>query len=107
MTIRISAYAVAVLFVANTAQAHVSVRPRESKAGATETYTVRVPTEGKVVTISVELEIPQGVTVDSVAPADGVKSEMRRDAGRVVAITWTVTIDPGQNRELVFVARNP
>ena len=24
-----------------------------------------------------------------------------------MSITWTVTIDPGQNRELVFVAKNP
>lgn len=96
-----------ILLVATAAQAHVSVRPRESKAGATEMYTVRVPTEGKVATTSVELEIPAGVTVTSVDPADGVKSEMKRDGGRVVSITWTVTIDPGQNRELVFTAKNP
>ncbi len=32
-------------------------------AGATEKYIVRVPTEGKVTTKSVELEVPEGVTV--------------------------------------------
>lgn len=94
-------------FFATAAEAHVSVRLRESKAGATEKYTVRAPTEGKVATTSVELEIPQGVTVQSVEPADGAKSEMKREGGRVVSITWTVTIDPAQNRELVFVAKNP
>ena len=104
---RVIAYTVSALLVATAAQAHVSVRPRESKAGATEKYIVRVPTEGKVATTSVEVEIPQGVTVNSVEPADGVKSEMKREGGRVVSITWTVTIDPGQNRELVFVAKNP
>ncbi len=104
---RLIAYTASAILVATVAQAHVSVRPRESKAGATETHTVRVPTEGKVPTTSVEVENPQGVTVDSVAPADGVKSEMKREGGRVVSITWTVTIDPGQNRELVFVAKNP
>lgn len=95
------------LLVAVAAEAHVSVRPRESKAGATEKYTVRVPTEGKVATTSVEVEIPQGVTVSSVEPADGVRFDMKRDGGRVVSIVWTVTIDPGQNRELVFIAKNP
>ena len=32
------------------AQAHVSITPRQSTAGATEKYTVRIPTEGKVTT---------------------------------------------------------
>ena len=104
---RVIAYTVSALLVATAAQAHVSVRPRESKAGATEQYIVRVPTEGKVATTSVEIEIPQGVTVNSVEPADGVKSEMKREGGRVVSIRWTVTIDPGQNRELAFVGKNP
>ena len=41
----VAAFAVLVPVVAH---AHVSVWPRESSAGATERYTVRVPTEGKV-----------------------------------------------------------
>ena len=104
---RVIAYTASALLVATAAQAHVGVRPRESKLGATENYIVRVPTEGKVATTSVELEIPQGVTVDSVAPADGVKSEMKRAGGRVVSITWTVIIEPGANREFTFAAKNP
>jgi uncharacterized protein YcnI len=103
---RTIAYTVSALLVATAAQAHVSVRPRESKLGATEKY-IRVPTEGKVATTSVEVEIPQGVTVDNVEPADGVKSEMKREGGRVVSITWTVTIDPAANREFTFAAKNP
>jgi uncharacterized protein YcnI len=34
-----------------TANAHVRVVPSESKTGATETYKVTVPTEGKVSTV--------------------------------------------------------
>jgi uncharacterized protein YcnI len=104
---RVIGYTVCTLLVATAAHAHVSVRPRESKMGTTEKYTVRVPTEGKVATTSVELEIPQGVTVDSVDPIDGVKSDMKREGGRVVSITWTVTTDPGANREFTFTAKNP
>jgi len=36
----------AMLLVAAPAFAHVGVAPRESKLGATETYTLRVPSEG-------------------------------------------------------------
>ena len=99
--------ALALALVASAAQAHVSVRPRESKPGATEKYIVRVPTEGKVATTTVELEIPTGVMVESVEPMDGVKADMRREGGHVVSITWTVTIEPGANRELTFTAKNP
>ena len=97
----------AAMLFATAAQAHVSVRPREAKLGATETYIVRVPTEGKVATTSVELDIPAGVAVESVESAEGVKSEMKREGGRVVSVTWTVTIDPGANREFTFTAKNP
>ena len=99
--------ALALTLVASAAQAHVSVRPRESKPGATEKYIVRVPTEGKVATTAVELEIPIGVTVDNVEPLDGAKADMKREGGHVVSITWTVTIEPGANREFTFTAKNP
>lgn len=97
----------ALTLMASAAHAHVSVRPRESKPGATEKYIVRVPTEGKVATTTVEVDIPEGVTIDNVEPADGVKSEMKREGIRVVSITWTVTIEPGANREFSFTAKNP
>ena len=97
----------ALTLVASVAQAHVSVRPRESRPGATEKYIVRVPTEGKVATTSVELDIPQGVTVDRVEPVDGVKADEKRGGGRIVSITWTVAIEPGANREFTFTAKNP
>ena len=92
---------------ASVAQAHVSVRPREAKPGATDTYIVRVPTEGKVATASVELDIPQSVTVESVEPVEGVKTDMKREGGRIVSITWTTAIEPGANREFTFTAKNP
>ena len=98
---------VALTLVASAALAHVSVRPRESKPGTTEKYIVRVPTEGKVATTSVELDVPSGVVVDSVEPMDGVKADMKREGGRIISITWTVIIDPGANREFTFTATNP
>ena len=107
MRIRTIVGSLALTLIASAAQAHVSVRPRESKPGATEKYIVRVPTEGKVATTSVEVDIPQGVMVDSVEPVDGATTEMKREGGRIVSITWTVAIEPGANRELTFTAKNP
>jgi uncharacterized protein YcnI len=97
----------AALLFATAAQAHMSVRPRESKVGATEKYIVRVPTEGKIATTSVEVDIPSGVVVEIVDSMEGVKSDVKREGGRVVSIKRTVTIEPGANRELTFSAKNP
>ena len=60
---KLATCALAILVSAGVAVAHVTVRPRESKAGATETYVMRVPMEGQVATTSVELEVPDGVVI--------------------------------------------
>ena len=72
--------AVILLTVPSLALAHVSVRPRESKAGAEERYTVRVPTEGAVATTHVVLEIPAGLTVLEVEPHGGADERVRAKA---------------------------
>src|SRR6266487_4992213 len=90
------------LLSASAAQAHVTMRPRESKVGTTETYTMRVPTEGKVATTSVELEVPDGVTMVTVNGAAG-SFEQKKSGERVTSITWKVDIQPAQSQELIFV----
>ena len=99
--------AILVLVVGGTLQAHVTVWPRESPAGGSERYTVRVPTEGKVTTTSVELEIPANVTVTGVLATSGVPYDVRRDGDRIAAITWKQDIKAGEVGEFVFFARNP
>jgi uncharacterized protein YcnI len=95
------------LLVPAVAQAHVSIWPRESSAGATEKYTVRVPTEGKVTTTGAELEVPEGVVIEVVAVPAGWKYDVRRKDDRIVAITWQMDVKPGEFVEFGFVARNP
>jgi uncharacterized protein YcnI len=104
---RAAVIAICVLFVATMAGAHVTVMPRESTAGATERYTVRVPTEGQVTTTSVELEVPPGVTIIEVVAGSGFTFDTRREGERIVAITWKQDIPPGARSEFVFLARNP
>ena len=97
----------ALLTLPSLALAHVSVRPRESKPGAEERYTVRVPTEGAVPTTHVQLEIPADVTVLEVMPADGATFETVKAGDRITSITWKKEIAPKQSAEFVFRARNP
>jgi len=88
-------------------QAHVSIWPRESAAGATERYTVRVPTEGKVTTIGADLEVPEGVVIEVLSAPAGWKYEVKRKDDRIVAVSWQMDVKPGEFVEFGFVARNP
>src|SRR3954454_24251923 len=96
-----------VLTVPSLAMAHIAVRPRESKPGAEERYALRVPTEGVVATTHVQLEIPAGVTVLGVVPAEGTTFEAAKQGDRIISVTWRKEIAPKQSAEFVFRARNP
>jgi uncharacterized protein YcnI len=87
--------------------AHVTVWPRESTPGVNERYTVRVPTEGKIATTSVRLEVPADVTVTSVLALPGVATDIVREGSRITGVTWKFDVPPGQFAEFVFMARNP
>jgi ketosteroid isomerase-like protein len=89
------------------ALAHVGVRPRESKPGAEERYSVRVPTEGAVATTSVRLEIPDRVTALEVEKMAGGTFEIEKKGDRIAAIMWKRNIPPKESAELFFKARNP
>ena len=94
---------IALAFVVSSAQAHVRVQPVESQPGAKQVYTVRVPTEGKVTTTSVVLEVPAGVSIVS---AEG-QAELTKQGEKTVAITWKAEIPPGQSQVFTFEANNP
>ena len=100
---RTSLLAASLLILASSAQAHVRVLPGESQTSARQTYTVKVPTEGTVATASVELEIPAGLSVISIADPAETKSM----SGRITFIIWNVEIPPGQARNFDFLAENP
>jgi uncharacterized protein YcnI len=96
-----------VISAPSIALAHVSVRPRESSPSIEERYTVRVPTEGTVSTVSVRFEIPEGVTVVDVERVEGATYEMQKNGSRIIAITWQKPIEPKAAAEFFFRARNP
>lgn len=103
-------YVVTAFFVLTAAVvifAHVTISPGESKLGASERYTVHVPTEGQVSTVGVDLDIPEGVTVSGVQAVGGWTREIRREGTRAVGVSWKLDIPPAQFADLVFTARNP
>ena len=93
--------------IAGVAEAHITISPNQSMAGATEKYVLRVPTESKVATVAAELEVPEGVIVEAIA-MPGAKYEAKRNAdNRIVSIVWTLNVPPSEFVELAFIARNP
>jgi uncharacterized protein YcnI len=104
---RIALAAAAAVVVCAPLYAHVTVWPRDSKPGAYEKYVVRVPTEGKVTTTSIELTVPEGVAIVSMGAPAGFTYELKRSGDRVTSIVWTMQIKPGEFAEFPFMARNP
>jgi uncharacterized protein YcnI len=97
-----------VIFAFAAIEAHVVVTPRESAPGAEQVYTVRVPVEGNVASVSVELEIPAGLHVMHVASGEGFTSAVKKDGNRIVSITWKREIKPKEPAAtFTFTAHNP
>src|SRR4029453_2826193 len=96
----------ALLLLGNIAKAHTTISPPQSLAGAVEKKTMRVPAEGQIMAKGAEVEVPEGVTVANFATPAGWTYEVKRQAGRIVAIHWRMDIKPGEFAEFSFVARN-
>jgi uncharacterized protein YcnI len=105
--ISVAAVGVATLLLPGLVQAHVSITPRHSTVGATEKYVIRIPTEGKIATTAAELDVPEGVIVETMQAPSGWKYEVKRAEDRIVSVVWQVDVKPGEFVEVAFVARNP
>jgi uncharacterized protein YcnI len=99
--------AACLLLMPLAAHAHVSITPRQSRAGATEKYTIRIPTEGKVATVGADIEFPAGVIVETIQAPAGWKYDVKRQDDRITAMSIQADVKPGEFIEVAFVARNP
>lgn len=100
---------VALVLGTGSVAAHVGVTPREARPGASEAFTVRVPTERDEPTVRVRVEFPSGLVVSRFQPKPGWQRELERDAaGRITAVTWSGgRIDPAEYEDFAFIARTP
>jgi len=90
-----------------TVSAHIMVSPPQSKAGAAQKYEVRVHNEAKVAATSIDLDIPDGVTVTDVAKPAAGSFTTKKTGDRITAITWQVDVQPTKYVALPFTATNP
>ena len=94
------------------AAAHATVRTEtgltESKAGASETYRLNVPTEKEIPTTQVRLVVPAGVTLTRFQVLPGfTRSVVRNTDGLITEVTWRGRIAPQEYARFFFQARNP
>lgn len=102
-----AAFAAIVLLLGTAVYAHVVVAPQQSQPGQSQVYKVRVHNEEKIATKSVELDIPDGVTVVSVAPVTAGKFTTAKTGDRITKVTWETEVQSGKYVELAFTAKNP
>jgi uncharacterized protein YcnI len=89
-----AAAAAIMLVFASAASAHAVLSPPVAKSKQLQVFTLSVPTEeAGATTTEVELTVPQGLSIDSFAPAPGWKrSEQATGSGEeqvIEKVTWT------------------
>jgi uncharacterized protein YcnI len=87
--------------------AHVTVSPLQSKPGAVQKYELRIHNEAKVAATSIDLDIPDGVTVTEVAKPTAGTFTTKTTGDRITAITWQIDVQPNKYVALPFTAKNP
>jgi uncharacterized protein YcnI len=87
--------------------AHVMVSPPQSTAGALQKYELRVHNEAKAAATSIDLDVPDGVTVTEVAKLPAGTFTTKMTANRITVITWHVDVQPTKYVALRFTAKNP
>jgi uncharacterized protein YcnI len=93
---------------ASAAYAHVTIQPKQSATGASQTYTMRVPTEKFVPTVRVEVEFPAGLEASPFDSKPGWKIDSKKDAsGKIVGAVLSGSIPPGEALGFTFTATNP
>jgi uncharacterized protein YcnI len=86
--------------------AHIMVSPPDSKAGATQKYELRVHNEEKVAITSVDLAIPDGITVLTIGTAPAGTYTTAKTGDRITSLTWKVDVAAGKYLALPFTAKN-
>jgi uncharacterized protein YcnI len=94
--------------VATGARAHAIVRPSESRPAELQQYTLTVPTERDVPTVSVAMKVPTGIDFFVVQETPGWRTQLVRVSGRVDQVRWIGgSLRPGFFATFRFIARNP
>ena len=105
---RIAGVVMALWLTTGTAQAHITVWPRQSDQGAREKYVIRTPNERREATVRIEATFPPEVKVTPFEEKPGWRLEIRRnEKGAIVGAVWTGTLPPDHFTEFSVLATNP
>ena len=107
MRIKLSVVLLLTTLLVRSLSAHVTVSPLQSKTGAVQKYELRVHNEAKVAAISIDLDIPDGVTVTDVAKSTQGSYTTKMVDDRITVITWQIDVQPSKYVALSFTAKNP
>ncbi|ACO48071.1 DUF1775 domain-containing protein [Deinococcus deserti] len=112
MSIVLRAASLLAALLLSAAGAHATIRTEggltESKAGASETYRLNVPTEKAISTTQVRLIVPAGVTLSRFQVTPGfTRTVTTNAAGLVTEVIWKGRIGPMEYARFFFQAVNP
>jgi uncharacterized protein YcnI len=101
--------ALLILSLVSPVAAHIDLEPRQSIPKRWETYTLRIPTETTAPTVKIEVRVPAGFEIETIAHSRAWQISTTRDErGHMREITWSGgAIPPQRFEELKFLARNP
>lgn len=75
--------------------------------GHAQEYILKVRNDTKVVTTTVQLDAPDGVTIADAPEPEVGTVEVRREGSRISSVIWTREIKPATSADFRFVVRNP
>jgi uncharacterized protein YcnI len=102
------AASLAMLVAAPTAMGHAVVRPAASRPAELQSYTLTVPTEKRTPTVSVAMQVPEGIEFFLVRDTPGWNVKVERRGGRISVVRWAGGSIPRDSyQDFEFIARNP
>ena len=104
---RILVVAIATLLAQAVGLATVEMTPPSSMRGHAQEYILKVRNDTKVVTTTIQIDTPDGITIADVPePATG-RVEVKEVGSRIATVIWTTEIKPATTAEFRFIVRNP
>ncbi len=100
---------ISTLFLTTSVYAHVTVKPSTAGVATYQIFSIAVPVEREIPTVSIRLVIPESLTNVSPNVKPGWKIEVKKNQkGNVTEILWTGgTIPEGQRDDFLFSAKTP
>ncbi|MDB5259834.1 MAG: nuclear export factor [Candidatus Nomurabacteria bacterium] len=101
--------ALPLLALSFTAFAHVVVTPNKVGIGMFQTFTIGVPSEKSIPTVSLKLLIPSGLDYVTPNVKPGWRIEVKKNSeGKITEIDWTGgNIPAGERDDFLFSAKAP